>query len=150
MRDDVELRFELLPGADLVRLVEDNVINRTINLTGTIEWFPTNFFLKSARGDWVGGCLGQIWGGWLHIRFLWVTERMRGQALRARLLDATEDHATENGASASTLETFNGEALQSYSNRGYKIFGTLEDYPPGHTKYFLRKWLMAPGSGKSH
>jgi hypothetical protein len=25
------------------------------------------------------------------------------------------------------------------------VFGTLDDYPPGHTKFFLRKTLGSPG-----
>lgn len=142
--EPIDLVFEPLPGADLVRLVEENVVNHTINVTGAIEWFPTNVFLRSSSGDWVGGCLGVTWAGWLHIRFLWVTERMRGQGLGTRLMDAAEGHAMELGASSATLDTLNPEALRFYRGRGYRVFGTLDDFPPGHARYFLRKALVPP------
>jgi len=28
-----------------------------------------------------------------------------------------------------------------YEKRGYVVFGTLDDYPAGHQKFFLRKKL---------
>jgi hypothetical protein len=28
-----------------------------------------------------------------------------------------------------------------YERRGYEVFGTLDDYPKGHKKFFLKKKL---------
>ena len=50
-------------------------------------------------------------------------------------------YAASRGCFAATLDTHSFEALGFYQKRGYEVFGTLEDYPPGHTKYFLRKRL---------
>ena len=33
-----------------------------------------------------------------------------------------------------------------YERAGYSVFGILEDYPPGHTRYFMRKDLPEPGA----
>jgi hypothetical protein len=41
------------------------------------------------------------------------------------------------------LETHSFQARPFYEKCGYKVFGTLEDYPPGHAKFFLRKRLAA-------
>lgn len=139
--DEIALVFDPLPSPDLVRLVEENVITHTILVTGTLEWSPVNYFLKSAHGDWVGGCLGILWGGYLHVRFLWITERLRGQGHGGRLLDAAEAHGVAHGATHATLDTFNPEALAFYRKRGFDVFATLADFPPGHAKYFLRKSL---------
>ena len=49
--------------------------------------------------------------------------------------------AIRRGCFAATLETHSYEALGFYQKRGYEVFGMLEDYPPGHSKYFLRKRL---------
>ena len=40
---------------------------------------PLAIFLKDERGAALGGALGHIWGGWLHIEALWVAEPFRGQ-----------------------------------------------------------------------
>lgn len=98
-------------------------------------------FLKSPRGEWLGGLLGYIWGGSLHINFLWVSETLRGQRHGSRLMDATGALAPERGAFAATVETFTYQAPGFYAKRGYEVFGRLDDYPPGHAKLFLRKDL---------
>jgi hypothetical protein len=62
------------------------------------------------------------------------------------LLRAAELMAVENGAARATLDTFNPGAKVYYLKQGYKVFGALEDYPPGYTKFFLAKTLRAPGA----
>ena len=44
--------------------------------------------------------------------------------------------AVGHGCFARNLETHSYEALGFYQKRGYEVFGTLEDYPPGHTQVF--------------
>jgi len=41
------------------------------------------------------------------------------------------------------LETHSYEARPFYEKLGYEVFAALEDYPPGHTKFYLRKQLAA-------
>jgi hypothetical protein len=77
--EDLEMVFEPLPGEALTRFLTDNVISVNIAKTGVSTWHPAGFFLKNARGEWSGGLTGYIWGGWLHVNFLWVTESLRGQ-----------------------------------------------------------------------
>jgi hypothetical protein len=31
------------------------------------------------------------------------------------------------------------QALAFYERQGYTVFGVLDDFPPGHRKYFLAK-----------
>jgi GNAT superfamily N-acetyltransferase len=139
--EELQLVFEPLPDDELVRFLEDNIVNYNFARTGISDWFPVGFFLRSERGEWLGGCTGYIWGGWLHIRFLWIAGALRGQRHGTRLMDAAEEYGRERGAFSSTLETHSFQARDFYLKRGYTVFGTLEDYPPGHTKYFLRKRL---------
>ncbi len=37
------------------------------------------------------------------------------------------------------LDTFSFQARGFYEALGYEVFGRLEEYPPGHERYFLRK-----------
>jgi ribosomal protein S18 acetylase RimI-like enzyme len=77
----------------------------------------------------------------MHVNFVWVTEALRGQRHGTRLMDAAESFAVEHGCTSATLETLSFQAPGFYAKRGYEVFGTLEDYPPGHSKFFLRKRL---------
>jgi GNAT superfamily N-acetyltransferase len=143
MTEDLLFSFDPFPGEEIRRFIADNISNLNFARTGISEWHPLGFFLRSARGEYCAGLTGYIWGGWMHVDVLWVTERMRGQGHGARLLDAAEEFAIEHGAIGATLETHSFQAPGFYQRRGYQVFGSIEDYPPGHSKLFLRKPLTA-------
>ena len=134
-REGPEIVFDPPPGEALSRLVSENVVSANVARTGVIDWHPVGFFLKSPRGEWLGGLTGYIWN------FLWVSEALRGQRHGTRLMDAAEEMARERGAVGATLETFTSQAPGFYNKRGYSIFGRLDNYPPGHAKLFLSKRL---------
>ena len=138
---DLEIVFEPLPSEALSRFVVDGVDLHNIAATGLAEWHPANFFLKSPRGEWLGGLLGGIWGGWLHIRVLWIAATVRAQGHGTRLLAAAEDFARDKGCRGVALETFSFQARPFYEKLGYEVFSTLDDYPLGHRRFFLKKAL---------
>jgi GNAT superfamily N-acetyltransferase len=142
----LEIVFEPLPGEALSRLIIDGLDAHAIAATGIATWHPVGFFLKSGRGEWLGGLMGHLWGGWLYVRFLWVASPARGCGNGARLLDAAEEYAVERGCFAATLETASFQARPFYEKLGYEVFAMLEDYPPGHAKFFLRKRLIDGGA----
>jgi GNAT superfamily N-acetyltransferase len=139
---ELELVFNPLPSEALTELIRDHVVAVNLAKTGAADWHPVGFFLRSPRGEWLGGLNGYIWGGWLHVNFLWVSETLRGQRHGTRLMDAAEAMARERGAFAATLETFTHQAPGFYAKRGYSVFGRLDEYPPGHAKLFLSKRLV--------
>ena len=140
--EHVAVQYEAFPADAQVRFVEDSLVGHNFAATGIGEYFPIGFFLKTARGECLGGLTGYTWGNWLHVRFLWVASILRGQGYGTRLMDAAEAFAVEHGCHHATLETFSFQALGFYEKRGYGVFGKLDDYPPGHAKYFLRKALQ--------
>jgi GNAT superfamily N-acetyltransferase len=97
-----------------------------------------NYVLHGERGDVLGGLLGQLWGGWLHVTYLCVAEAARGAGNGTRLIEDAEVYARAVGA---TVETHSFQARPFYEGLGYEVFGTLDGYPPGHLKFFLRKTL---------
>jgi ribosomal protein S18 acetylase RimI-like enzyme len=145
MANEPELLFEPFPSDDLRRFVEDNVATFTMAMTGALDYQPVGYFLRQERGEWVGGCIGYVWANYLHVQWLWVAGALRGRGLGSRLLRAAETMAAENGAARATLDTFNPTAKAFYLKKGYEVFGTLPDYPPGYTKFFLMKKLSPPG-----
>jgi GNAT superfamily N-acetyltransferase len=139
--EELQLVFEPFPGDTVTRFLSDNIANFNIARTGMATWHPVGYFLKNARGEFLGGLTGYIWGGWLHVNFVWVTETLPGQRHGTRLMDAAESFAVERGCVGATLETHSFQAPGFYAKRGYEVFGALADYPPGHSKFFLRKRL---------
>jgi ribosomal protein S18 acetylase RimI-like enzyme len=39
------------------------------------------------------------------------------------------------------LDTFDCQAPGFYEKLGFKVFGKLEDYPPGHQRFYLMKLI---------
>ena len=136
-----EIVFDPLPTEALSRLIIDQLVAHNLAATGLSTYYPAGFFLKSLRGEWLGGLIGEIWGGWLHVKILWVDAAARSQGNGTRLLQAAEDYAVERGCFAATVETHSFQARPFYEKCCYEVFGTLEDYPPGHAKFFMRKRL---------
>jgi len=141
--EKLEIVFDPLPSEALGRFVTESLASYNIAATGQESWYPVGLFLKTGRGEWLGGLLGNIWGGWLHVTHLWVAAPVRLRGNGTRLLQAAEEYAIERGCFAATLETASFEARPFYEKLGYEVFAALEDYPPGHTKYYLRKQLGA-------
>jgi GNAT superfamily N-acetyltransferase len=136
----LQISFE--PFNDTPRqYVVNGVDNHNIAATGESEYFPVNYYLKSDSGDVQGGLLAGIWGKWLHIKFVWVASAARGQGFASAMVAKAEDYAREKGCIGAHLETFSFQARPLYEKLGYEVFGTLDDCPPGHSFFFLRKHL---------
>ena len=145
--EELTLIYEPFPQENLTGLLERRLISLGVAATQAVEGHPLGFVLKNARGEWLGGISGFTWGGWLQVRLLWVAAGLRSRGHGTRLLQAAEQFAREHDCTFATLETFSFEAPGFYVKRGYTVFGQLDDYPPGHTKFFLRKDLRIPNSG---
>ncbi|MGB8682653.1 MAG: GNAT family N-acetyltransferase [Candidatus Binatus sp.] len=104
-------------------------------------WVLANVFLQSDDGEILGGALGNTWGLWLYVSDVWIDTANRGKGYATKLMTAIETYARERRCSYSYLDTFSFQARPFYEKLGYRIFGTLEDHPIGHTHYFLKKTL---------
>jgi len=96
--------------------------------------------LENPPGQLAGGLSGVISWGWLFVDALWVDEAARGQGAGRTLMARAEAHAAAEGCHAVWLDTF--QARGFYEAIGYTVFGALEAYPEGQTRYFLCKRLV--------
>lgn len=99
------------------------------------------FVLQAPDDEIVGGILGETYWEWLYVDLLWVKDELRGRGFGHRLLTLAEDEARERGARNAYLDTFSFQAPDFYERHGYQVFGELQDFPPGHQRYFLMKKL---------
>jgi GNAT superfamily N-acetyltransferase len=105
---------------------------------------PENLALliRDERTDEViGGLYGSIFYRWLFIELLAVPEQTRGQGTGSKLLDMAEELAKEKGCVGIWLDTFDFQAPEFYPKHGFTRFGQLDDFPPGHQRYFFQKRL---------
>jgi GNAT superfamily N-acetyltransferase len=96
-------------------------------------------FVRDSSENIVGGLLGYTHWRWLFVENLWVAESLRGLGYGKKLMQHAEQEARLHGCQHAYLDTFDFQALGFYQKLGYELFGQLDDYPPGHTKYFLQK-----------
>src|SRR5262245_53997994 len=135
------IEFEPFIGEGARQFIVNGVDYYNIAATGLPGYFPVNFVLRGERGDVLGGVLCQLWGGWLQVTYLWVAEAARGAGYGTRLMEEAEAYARTRGAVGATVETYSFQARPFYERVGYEVCGSLDGYPPGHVKFFLRKHL---------
>ena len=140
------LRIIVEPHAasSLRQHVTDHLDAFNVAATGYSEYHTVSIFLRDERDEILGGLLGNIWGGWLHVAILWVAEPLRRHGHGRRLLAAAERYAMEGGCTRAWLTTFSFQAPEFYPRLGYETFGVLEDHPAGHRHHFLQKRLAPP------
>jgi GNAT superfamily N-acetyltransferase len=101
-----------------------------------------------AGNEIIGGLVGETGWEWLHVELLWVSEPHRRQGVGLELLQAAEREAWQRGARHVFLDTLEFQARTFYERHGYVIFGIQENYPPGHTRFYLRRDLTPPGGDR--
>ena len=101
-----------------------------------------DFSVKNENGELLGG-IQAYWVNWgiLHIELICVFEAYRHQGIASNLLKHAEKIAKQNKCHIAHLDTFDFQAKDFYLKRGYVIFGTLENAPKGHSRYYMKKEL---------
>ena len=121
--------------------VRDMLALYNVAVTGHAYYSPLAIFLRDERDALLGGVTGHVWGGWLDIALLWVTEPLRGKGYGRKLLDAAEAEARSQGCTGIHLTTFSFQARPFYEHLGYQTVADVPDYPAGHTYHVLTKKL---------
>lgn len=55
------------------------------------------------------------------------------------LMTRAEAEAASRGCHSAWLDTFEFQARGFHERLGYRCFGELSDYPPGFSRYFMKK-----------
>lgn len=122
------------------KIVEFN--NKQVPFTQSEPFINLNFVIKDSASNIVGGILAAAYC-WriLYINVLWIDDKYRNQRYGSALLEHVEAQAKKIGCTLTHLDTFDFQAKDFYLRHGYEVFGTLDDCPPGHKKYFMKKKL---------
>ncbi|MFN0083791.1 MAG: GNAT family N-acetyltransferase [Blastocatellia bacterium] len=136
-----KLSIEDAPRAEDVQLLGQGLTAHALPHTKVPGFRPIGVFLRDEQNRIVGGVWGYINWNWLSIGLVWTDDALRGQGYGRRLIETLERVARERGCRYAHLDTFSYQARPFYEHLGYELFGTLDDYPPGHQRFFLKKKL---------
>ncbi len=135
------LSLEETPSREDVAAMYNMIAAYNLERVGNHWKGRLTIFARDRLGRIIGGITGFADRGWLRIEILVVQAEWRGQGLGTHLLTSAEDEARRRGCHDAWLDTFSFQALPFYTKCGYAVFGALENYPTGHTRYFVRKSL---------
>lgn len=138
---DLVLTVETNPAAADGAVLEAGLTAHALPFTATPGFQPLAVFVRDGDGRVVAGARGVTNWNWLHIGLVWVADAGRRRGLGRRIIAAIEKAARERGCTHAHLDTFSYQARPFYEKLGYEVFATLEDYPPGQQRFFLRKTL---------
>jgi GNAT superfamily N-acetyltransferase len=110
-----------------------------VEKTGRKDFRPLVLVLESAEGSAIGGLWGRTAYGWLFVRLLFVPDALRGKGVGTELMYMAEREAKARGCHSAWLDTFEFQARGFYERLGYTCFAQLPDYPPGFSRFFMKK-----------
>ncbi len=103
------------------------------------DYAPVQVAARNRSGRVIGGLEGVIAYRWLFIRWLWIDDKHRGGGVGRTLMARAEALARARGAIGAWVDTFSFQARPFYEKLGFRLFGAIDDYPPGHKRFFLKK-----------
>ncbi|HOU13346.1 MAG TPA: GNAT family N-acetyltransferase [Anaerolineae bacterium] len=139
---------EIYAAQDAEMAILEGLGNNILEHLGQVELGRAlRIFLRNQANEVVGGVVANCFGGWMYIALLWVEKSLRNRGHGTRLMRLAEAEAIQLGCQNAHVDTYSFETRPFYERLSYELFATLEDYPPGHCKYFLKKRLGdgAPG-----
>lgn len=139
MKTMLEITADPLPQE--VAFVGEQLMAFNASDVGASRRTPLAVFVRDEEGKVVAGISGYTAWGWLFTQWLWVDERLRGQHMAGKMLEAAEQEAIARGCHGAWIDTFNPKAAKAYERQGYRPFGSLPDFPIGRTRIFLQKKL---------
>ncbi|WP_414570212.1 GNAT family N-acetyltransferase [Nostoc sp. CCY 9925] len=139
---EYKISIESQPDSKEVEFTDKQLHEFNVDKIGDYQYTPLFLLLRDSQKNVVGGLEGFIGLGWFHIATLWVAQELRGDGYGKALLLAAEQEAVNRGCFNAYVFTYSFQAPGFYQHLGYEVFGELEDFPPGHRRYFLKKSLQ--------
>lgn len=126
-------------------VIDDGIVaynKEKVPFTQEPAFIPVNRVIRNEAGEVIAGVNSVIYC-WrvMAIDVLWVKETYRKMGYGQRLLQELEKVAKEENCSLIHLDTFDFQAKEFYEKNGFIVFGTLENCPPGHGRYYMKKEL---------
>jgi len=139
--EEYEIVYIEKPEEAAWEIIGKGLQNFNVHHAGDERFQRVCYALRSTNQEIVGGALGEIFWDWLHLDLMWIRDELRGHGYGYHLLLAIEEEASKRGAKNVFLDTFSFQAPEFYLRQGYRVYGELADFPPGHRRFFMTKAL---------
>lgn len=97
--------------------------------------------VKNETGLVIAGITGfTVWER-AGVSTLWVAESHRGNGIGTKLLAQAEKIAAEKGARQIETNSMSFQGIGFFEKHGYKVFGSLDNYPAGYYCNFYTKQI---------
>jgi len=106
------------------------------------EIVPLGIFKEDKDGKKLAGLIGETFGNWLFIKYLWVSSELRGNGIGSEVLQAAENEAKLRGVRYVFVDTFDFQAPEFYLKHGYKQVFELSEYPKTGKRHYYTKELQ--------
>jgi ribosomal protein S18 acetylase RimI-like enzyme len=132
-------------SAEEARVVDDALTrfnSSVVPFTQREPFVRVQYGIRDDSGTLIAGITAVLYC-WriLYADALWVDEPHRHRGLGTTLVRSLEKEAQKRGATLCHLDTFDFQSKSFYEKLGYEVFGILDECPPGHKRYFLKKTL---------
>jgi GNAT superfamily N-acetyltransferase len=129
------------PGAAVSDVILPGLIAFNEERAGPGHYRPLAVLVTDDAGKTLGGLSGATFWRWFYVQLFWLPVPLRGAGLGSKILARAEAEAKARDCLEVWLDSFSFQAPGFYRRHGYGVFGTLDDYPPGHQRVFLTKRL---------
>jgi GNAT superfamily N-acetyltransferase len=145
IRMNYTITLEENPQIADIQTIGQHLVTFNQIYTGIYDYKPLVLILRDRNLQIVGGLVGETYFGWGYIELLWVPEEIRCSGYGSKLIKQAEAEVQKRGCRGIYLDTFSFQALPFYQKHDYTIFGELEDFPIGCSRYFLTKSFATNG-----
>src|SRR3972149_1732757 len=98
-------------------------------------------FVATEEESLAGAVVVECFWGALHIKYVYVDERFRGQGLGTRLIQRAFSYASEQKSPFAFVETMRFQALEFYQKMGFELEFTRSGYAHTTSLHYLSKSL---------
>ncbi|MCV2356787.1 GNAT family N-acetyltransferase [Paucibacter sp. B2R-40] len=139
----ISIAVEQDPDRQARNTVQTGLFDANVDVTGDGHFDVIFVAARDSNANLVGGVVGEAYWGYVNFTAVWVHPEHRRRGLASQMLNAAEVEAARLGYSQAYLDTFSFQAPELYLGAGYEVFGTLDNFPAGAKRLFLRK-AIAP------
>lgn len=135
---DSRISIDEPPRHERSNIIEQGLLDNIATYV-PIDFRKLAVFLRDDDGKIHGGAVGMTFWDWFDLQLFWIDDAQRGKGYGKQILTLVETELQQQGVLGIKCDTASFQSLGFYQAQGFDIMGTLDNRPPQHRSYFLKK-----------